>query len=135
MKKTKNFLVPTSPVYALTTSHFRPTNATVVRKSRLKRYKGSREIYGADVTVDGQPLDFRFDLWIHSPTGFEWGCSGNGSAQLALAIVADCCSDVLAIQHHQAFKRAVVANLPYKKWSLTEHQVRKAIRAIESKTQ
>jgi hypothetical protein len=31
----------------------------------------------------------RLDLFNHSPTGFNWGYSGSGPAQLALAILAD----------------------------------------------
>lgn len=34
-------------------------------------------------------LPLRLDLYDHSPTGFEWGYSGSGPAQLALAILAD----------------------------------------------
>ena len=55
----------------------------------MKTYHGSRSGYAVDVTVNGRPLDPRFDLWNHSPTGFEWGYGGSGPAQLALALLAD----------------------------------------------
>ena len=51
----------------------------------MKTYQGKRTGYAVDVTVDGRALDPRFDLWNHSPTGFEWGYGGSGPAQLALA--------------------------------------------------
>jgi hypothetical protein len=35
------------------------------------------------------PLPLRLDIVNHSPTGFAWGYSGSGSAQLAVAILAD----------------------------------------------
>ena len=39
----------------------------------MKIYQGWRTGYAVDVTVDGRALDPRFDLWTHSPSGFEWG--------------------------------------------------------------
>ena len=36
-----------------------------------------------------RPLNPRYDLRNHSPTGFAWGYLGSGPAQLALAILAD----------------------------------------------
>ncbi len=50
---------------------------------------GSPEELGeTHVTVDGEPLPLRLDLYNHSPTGFEWAYNGSGPAQLALAILA-----------------------------------------------
>ena len=39
----------------------------------MKRYEGKRQGYAVSVTVEGRRLNPRFDLWNHSPTGFEWG--------------------------------------------------------------
>jgi hypothetical protein len=99
----------------------------------MKRYQGKREGLAALVTVDGRPLDPRLDLWNHSPSGFEWGYSGSGPAQLALALLADCLGDddEAALQH-QNFKSAVVAGLPYRGWALTEEQIRDTIEAFEN---
>ena len=55
-------------------------------------YVGLREATGAAVTrPDGSPLELAPSLavWRHSPTGFEWGFSGSGPAQLALALLLD----------------------------------------------
>ena len=41
------------------------------------------------VTVDGAPLDPRFDLKRFSRMGFEWTYEGDGPRQLALALLAD----------------------------------------------
>lgn len=60
-----------------------------------KRYEGRRLNEGCEVYVineaDGSryPLPTHWDIYNHSPTGFEWGYSGSGPAQLALAILAD----------------------------------------------
>ena len=72
------------------------------------------------VTVDGDPLDSRYDLLSASPSGFEWGYGGSGPAQLAVAILADAYDGELAVSHYQQFKREVVADLPKEGWSLTK---------------
>ena len=38
----------------------------------MKIYEGGRSLDGAVVTVDGAPLNPRFDLKRYSPAGFEW---------------------------------------------------------------
>lgn len=81
---------------------------------------------GGRVTVDGRTLKKRLDLRRHSPTGFSWGYSGSGPAQLALAIMADFLGDDNAAQRvYQAFKAEVVASLPQDEpWSLTGERIR-----------
>ncbi len=97
----------------------------------MKRYAGRREARAVIVTVDGSPLKPRLDLWNHSPTGFEWGYGGSGPAQLALALLVDCLGDEEeATRLHHAFKQAVVANLPYLNWTLTEDQIRSIVGAL-----
>ena len=87
----------------------------------MKQYEGKRNGTAADVTVDGQALNPRLDLWNHSPTGFEMGYPGSGPAQLALALQADCLgNEQQAVEWHQDYKSAVVAGLPYAGWTLTE---------------
>ena len=67
------------------------------------------------------PLPLRLDIVNHSPTGFAWGYSGSGSAQLAVAILADWMGcDHAARALHQRFKAAAIAGLPEKHWSLTD---------------
>lgn len=93
----------------------------------MKRYEGTRRNGLADVRVNGVPLNPRLDLYNHSPSGFEWGYGGSGPAQLALAILADCIGEEVALQHYQEFKRTVVAALPHRRWTLTEEEVREAL--------
>ena len=89
-----------------------------------KRYEGRREGYAVIVTVNGRRLNPRFDLWNHSPTGFEWGYCGSGPAQLALAILSDHCSnDEQALNLYQRFKWAVIAELPHRSWMLTSQHI------------
>jgi hypothetical protein len=83
-----------------------------------------------EVTVDGQQLDPRFDLWEHSPTGFEWGYGGSGPAQLALALLADHLGDdEQAIALHQDFKWAVVTKLPHS-WTLTTDDIDRVLQSL-----
>jgi len=57
-------------------------------------------------------------VWNHSPDGFEWGYSGSGPAQLALAILLDAGLRIgdhftrareQALRFYQEFKREYVA--------------------------
>jgi len=97
----------------------------------MKTYVGGRSLAGAEVTVDGVPLDPRFDLKRLSPTGFEWTYEGNGPAQLALALLADHLeSDASALRLYDAFMRAVVAELD-NSWELTSADIDAALKEIE----
>ena len=99
----------------------------------MKRYEGRRQGYAVIVTVDGRRLNPRFDLWNHSPTGFEWGYGGSGPAQLALAILADHCrDDDQALNFYQRFKWAVVAELPHRGWTLTSDDVAAVLQKLQA---
>ena len=98
----------------------------------MKRYTGRRIGHTIDVMVDGAPLAPRLDLWNHSAE-FEWRCPGEGPAQLALALLADCLGDdEEALSWHEDYTAAVVAGLPYAGWSLTEEEIRDTIAAMEN---
>lgn len=99
----------------------------------MKTYEGRREGHATLVTVNGQPLNPRLDLWNHSPTGFEWGYGGSGPAQLALALLADCLgNDEQAVEFHQEFKRTAVANLAGHGWMMTSHETCARVRKLAS---
>ena len=55
----------------------------------MKHYQGRRTIDGIIVTVDGEPLDTRYDLEQFTDLGFEWSYEGDSPRQLALAVIAD----------------------------------------------
>jgi hypothetical protein len=96
----------------------------------MKTYVGGRSLAGAEVAVDGRPLDPRFDLKRLSPTGFEWTYEGNGPAQLALALLADHLGDdARALALYQPFMRAVVADLD-NSWELTSAEIDAALKTI-----
>jgi len=102
----------------------------------MKTYRGKRTEQGCEVTVheDGaaRPLALRLDLRNHSPTGFEWGYSGSGPAQLALALAADVLGDDERAQDiYQRLKFKLIGSLPKDGWEMTEDRVRSAIEAIE----
>lgn len=112
------------------------------------------------VTVDGLELPLRLDLANHSPCGFEWGYSGSGPAQLALAILADhfkrypadvkaighrlasresvtvpidaIPSDVVAVSAHQRFKAAVIAKIDGQasRFTMTSLEVTRALEKL-----
>ena len=76
-----------------------------------------------EVTVDGEPLDYRYDLLSASPSGFEWGYGGSGPAQLAIAILAHAYDDAVAGDLYQRFKREIVSELPEEGWTLTKQDL------------
>ena len=97
----------------------------------MKTYVGGRSLAGAEVTVDGKPLDPRFDLKRLSPTGFEWTYEGHGPAQLALALLADHLGDdAKALQLYEPFMCAFVAELD-NSWELTSDEIDAALRGID----
>jgi len=97
----------------------------------VRTYVGLRDYHLTVVTVNDQPLDPRFDLWEHSPTGFEWGYGGSGPAQLALALLADHLGDDdRAVALHQEFKWAVIAKLSQPTWTLTSDQIEHAVQSL-----
>lgn len=75
------------------------------------------------VTVDGDPLNRRYDLLSASPAGFEWGYRGSGPAQLAIAVLAHAFGDEFACEFYQQFKREVVSELPKRGWNLTKRDL------------
>lgn len=94
-------------------------------------YEGRETTTGHVITADGTPLDPRFDLRNHSPTGFSVGYSGSGPAQAALAILADATGDDdLAQRLYQRFKFDVIAGLDRDQWLLTQAEVRSWIASI-----
>ena len=99
-------------------------------------YQIQRTAQGVVCTVNegtalSRPLPLRLDLWNHSPTGFEFGYGGSGPAQLALAILADCCGDEVAVSFHQAFKWEVIARIPGPGASLTGTFVRDVLARLQ----
>jgi hypothetical protein len=96
----------------------------------MKIYEGGRGLAGAEVTVDGAPLDPRFDLRSFSPMGFEWTYEGDGPRQLALALLADHLGDApRALEVTEDFMRTVVAELD-NAWLLTSEDIDAALQDI-----
>jgi len=93
----------------------------------VKLYRGGRSLAGAVVTVDGEPLDPRYDLRQLSATGFEWTYEGAGPTQLALALLADHLGDdARALQLYERFMRHIVAELD-NSWELTSADIDAAL--------
>ena len=98
----------------------------------MKLYRGGRSLDGAVVTVDGKPLDPRYDLKQLSATGFEWTYEGAGPAQLALALLADHLGDdARALALYERFMRQLVAELD-NSWELTSADIDAALAELES---
>lgn len=75
-------------------------------------------------------LPLRRDLANHSPAGLNWGHGGSGTAQLALALLADFfghtpAGDRLAVALHQTFKwKCGVCGTPAPRWWLSDERLR-----------
>jgi hypothetical protein len=105
---------------------FRRVRINLAQLANELRLSGRRKIAVA-------PLPLRLDLFKHSPTDFSWGYGGNGSAQLALALLADALGDDdRALQLHQDFKFKVVACWPEgERWWITAEQIAAVVKVIE----
>ena len=79
-------------------------------------YRGQRMENGGVVTVDGRPLDPRNDLKSFAGA-FEWGYSGSGPYQLALALLAHHRGDQEALQHYKDLCETLVEELQGDGWS------------------
>ena len=110
---------------------------TVARQQRGLEYSGSRVEIGegqtqvmAIVWEVGQPrlLDPKpgQQLHNHSPSGFEWGYSGSGPAQLALSMLLDFTgNEEVALNNYQAFKSQFIASLSQEStwWTITGSEI------------
>ena len=93
----------------------------------MKLYEGGRSLAGAQVTVDGAPLDPCFGVKTFSPMGFEWTYEGDAPRQLALALLCVHLGDpARALALTERFMREVVAELD-NAWELTSEDIAAAI--------
>jgi hypothetical protein len=96
----------------------------------MKVYEGERNLAGALVTVDGEPLPPRLDLRRFNRTGFDWTYVGAAPRQLALALLADHLGDDRkALMLCDGFMEAVVAHLD-NAWRLTSDDIAEALAAM-----
>ena len=95
----------------------------------MKYYEGRRTIDGIMVTVDGEPLDTRYDLGQFTDLGFEWSYEGDSPRQLALALIADCIGDDDARNLSTVFMTRVIAELD-NDWQLSEEDIRREVRSV-----
>ena len=97
----------------------------------MKTYSGDRTIDGIKVTVDGQPLDERYDIKQFTDLGFEWTYEGNSPQQLALAILADHLGeDKKALELSGYFMNVIIAELD-NEWELTGADIDEALSRLE----
>jgi len=97
----------------------------------MKHYEGSRTIDGIRVTVDGAPLDPRYDLEMFTQLGFEWSYEGNAPQQLSLALIADAVGEDLARRWSKPFMTRVVLCLD-NDWRLTDEEIRKTLETMDA---
>ena len=97
----------------------------------MKIYEGKRTIDGLVVTVDGRPLDERYEVKSFTRYGFEWTYEGDSPQQLSLAILADHLDDdARALALSEAFMKRIVANLD-NDWTLTGEDIDQALKEID----
>ena len=99
----------------------------------MKYYQGCRTIDGIMVTVDGKPLDTRYDLEQFTDLGFEWSYEGDSPRQLALALIADCLGDDDARNLSTKFMTKVITELD-NDWQLSEEDIRSKIRSMSDES-
>ena len=88
-----------------------------------KTYTGDRTMDGIQVSVDGRPLDPRYDLRRVTEGGFEWSYEGPEPEQLAFALLVDHLGDpARAAALRGRFMREVVANFD-NEWEMTSADI------------
>jgi len=111
--------------------------AAIVRERSVgpvsnRTYTGKRDIDGAEVAVDGRPLDPRLDIHTFTSRGFEWGYEGDGPSQLALAILAvHFADDEQAKAECAAFMSRVVAYFS-NEWEMTSADIDVALTNVRA---
>ena len=99
----------------------------------MKVYEGGRSLDGAVVTVDGAPLDPRFDIHRFSRMGFEWTYEGDSPQQLAVAILVDYLGEPQrALRLSKPFMQVIIANLD-NDWVLKGDEIDRVINEIEKR--
>jgi hypothetical protein len=92
-----------------------------------KHYEGRRVDGRCSVTVNGAPLDARFDLRRFAD-GFEWGYDGNGPRQLALALLADHTgNDKTALGQCVHLTQALIETFEGEAWSITGDDIDRSL--------
>ena len=92
-----------------------------------KTYAGDRTMDGIQVSVDGRPLDPRYDLQRFTDGGFEWSYEGPEPEQLAFALLVDHLGDpARADALSGRFMREVVANFD-NEWEMTSADIERAL--------
>src|SRR5580704_13529406 len=97
------------------------SRAFIQKGGSVKVYRGRRTLSEVEVTVNGHLLNPRVDLRIHTLGNYDWGSDDAGSAQLALALLADyCCDDRQALAVYQEFKSHIVVRIRDDQWVLDD---------------
>ncbi len=95
-------------------------------------YRGDRTIDGAEVTVDGTPLDPRLNVKTFTDYGFDWSYEGDSPRQLALSILAEHLGDGdAALALTEPFMVRVVANFN-NEWEMTTADIDAALGNIRA---
>ena len=78
--------------------------------------------------IDGAPLtNIPHRIILHSPTGYEWGYSGQGPADLALNILWQFTRADVALKWHQDFKHEFLTKMPKDGKTIKGEQIRRWI--------
>jgi hypothetical protein len=96
-----------------------------------RRMKGDKCVVSIIEDTKTRTLPLMRRVRSHS-LAFEWGYSGSGPAQLALALLCDYLKDTeKALRLYQAFKFMVVAGLPKEGWRLTEDMIKSYVEKLD----
>lgn len=91
-----------------------PTHFHGIRRGDGCHLYKSNDEYQIEISPDRSQ-----QVYNHSPDGFEWGYSGSGPSQLALAIMLEVTSDEhLALRLYHDFKFDVVSGMADDQWTI-----------------
>ncbi len=84
-----------------------------------------------ETVLDPKPSQ---EIMNHSPDGFNWGYSGSGPSQLALAMLLEVYgSKQVALKFYNRFTKEVIAHMP-ERWVLTDEAIRQWMVGVTRKS-
>lgn len=100
-----------------------------------ERRDGDTWVIAAAGGQASRPLPLYLEVRRHSPSGFEWGYSGSGPAQLALALCIEVVGRVRAERAYQYVKDELIAPIGSDTWMLNGAQILAIVEAVERRVE
>jgi DNA-binding transcriptional regulator YiaG len=87
-------------------------------------FKGHKTLLGSKFVTYGEvELPTRYELYAQSESGFDWGCMGSATKQLAFSMLYQISNEEFAKEHATEFAIDVVKSLNNRDWIVSASEV------------